>query len=447
MKIYDFADVALGVVGTAKVWVRARYTNAESILGIEQFPGPGQLNSGIDKNSQTLHFGDIEANYLIESALHVKAAGTMVANYAKMYELAVFQRLNKLLLAVGSDEVGDLRARYEIFKNRGYGGLKLLGREEIAEVEPMVVEERDPKQTISAIQSSDGHAISFQDLSRSFIENARRSDKDIHISYNTKVLEINRRNNIYHIETDKGTFRARNLNIAAGSHSLVFAHRLGCGLEFTLLPIAGSFWLSRRVLNGKVYTMNDPDIPFASPHGDPPFHNPDETRWGPTAKLIPFLQRHAPKTFFDFIEILPKTIDGWRGLLEVTAFDPKLSRFMFKNLFYDLPILGRALYLQNIQKIVPTMRYSDLRFGKGIGGLRPQMINTAKRKIVFGLYLIEGPNSIFNIAPSPGGTACLQNAKENIRHEQKFPGNEWYKFDEKKFAQELETEIYSGTAV
>lgn len=445
-KIYDFADVALGVVGAAKLWTRTWYTNARSILGIERCHGPGQLNSGKDKNSQTLHFGDIEANYLIESALHVKAAGTMVANYASRHNVDVFQRLNKMLLAVGHDEIAELRNRFEIFSHRGYPGIKLLGREAIAELEQKVVEGRNSNQPIAAIQSSDGHAISFEDLSRSFIRNAQRSSKDIYISYNTTVLGIQRVDGIYYIETNRGTFKARNLNVAAGAHSLLFAHRLGYGKEFTLFPIAGSFWLSDRVLNGKVYTMNDPDIPFAAPHGDPPFHNPNETRWGPTAKLIPFLIRHSPGTFFDFVRILPRTLDGWKGLLDVTLFNPRLSVFMAKNILYDAPILGKALYLQQIQKIVPTMRYSDLRFGKGIGGLRPQMFNTAERKIIFGLHLIVGHNSIFNIAPSPGGTACIQNAKENIMREQKFLGNEWYKFDEKKFADELETDTYSGAA-
>ena len=255
---------------------------------------------------------------------------------------------------------------------------------------------------------------------------------------------IERIDGIYHIYTNNGTFKARVINVATGAHSLMFAHSLGYGTEFTLLPIAGSFYLSKRILNGKVYTMQDPDIPFAAPHGDPPFHNPEETRFGPTAKLIPFLERHSPRSFFDFIRILPRTISGWTGLLSVTLLNRRLSVFMFKNLFYDLPIIGKWLYLQQIKKIIPSMRCRDLRFGKGIGGLRPQMIDVEKKKIIFGLHLIKGSNAIFNIAPSPGGSACLQNAKENLKVEAGFlPG---YHFDEKRFEEELEAEIYSGAA-
>lgn len=441
-KIIDVADIGGGVVTAAKFWARARYTNVQSMALFEKYSGPGQLNSGIDKNSQTLHFGDIEANYLHLAALHVKEAGTMVANYARIFGIEVFQRLHKMLLAVGSEEISKLHERYEEFKADGYSGIQWLEKDEIAKREPKVVEGRNPNEQIAAIYSSDGHAISFQELSESFIENAKKSGKDLSIHYNTTVKKIWRVNGIYHIETNKGTFRARVINVAAGSHSLVFAHSLGCGKEFTLLPIAGSFYLSDRVVNGKVYTMNDPDIPFAAPHADLPFHDPNETRFGPTAKLIPFLERHSLITFFDFIRILPRTLSGWRGLLSVTLFNRRLSSFMFKNLFYDLPILGKWLYLQQIKKIIPSMKYCDLRFGKGIGGLRPQMVNVETGKIIFGLHLIKGPNAIFNIAPSPGGSACLQNAKENLRVEAEFLPE--YCFDEKRFAEELETDFYSG---
>lgn len=444
-KIYDVADIGEGVVGAAKTWARPRYTNVRSVLGIEKYPGPGQLNSGKDKNSQTLHFGDIEANYPLSDALHVKKAGTMVANYAAMYGLAVYQRLNKLLLAVGHNEVAKLTKRYVEFKNSGYSGIELLLRQQIAELEPKVVVGRDKNQLIAAIKSSDGHAISFEDLSRSFVDNALNSGKDVHISYDTEVLSIQRRSNIYYIETNKGTFRARFINVATGAHSLLLAHSLGYGREFTLLPLAGSFWLSQRVLNGKVYTMQDPDIPFAAPHGDPPFHNPNQTRFGPTAKLIPFLERHNPRTLFDFIRILPRTLDDWEGLLEVTWFNKRLRNYMLKNLLYDAPLLGKSLYLQQIQKIIPTMKSEDLTFGKGIGGLRPQMIDVRKRKIVFGLHLIKGDHCIFNIAPSPGGTACLQNAKENLKAERETFGPS-YEFDENRFSYELEKNTYTGAA-
>ncbi len=449
-KIYDVGIIGGGVVGTAIPYVLSNYTNVGSIFLLEKYSGVGQLNSGVDKNSQTLHFGDIETNYRLDKALQVKKAGTMVANYACIHGLdVIFQRLNKMVLAVGP-EVPELLQRFTEFKPR-YSGLELLDRNAIAKLEPKIVEGRDSDEEIMAIDSPDGHAISFQELSRSFMENTAKSCKGFDISLGTSVKRISRAklSYAYLVETNKGSFMAKTIIVAAGSHSLVLAHRMNLFNEYTLLPIAGSFYISGRVLNGKVYTMQDPDIPFAAPHGDPPFHHPDQTRWGPTAKLIPFLERHSPSTFFDFLEVLPDTPDRWLGLLEMTLFNRKLSAYMAKNLLYDLPVIGKELYLQKVKKIVPTMKYRNLQFGKGIGGLRPQMINTEERRIIYGLKLLVDNGIIFNIAPSPGGSACLQNAKENVirlvAHLNTLnPGR--YSFDEDKFKKELEAEIYSGAA-
>src|SRR3989344_4595021 len=43
--------------------------------------------------------------------------------------------------------------------------------------------------------------------------------------------------------------------VAASGHSLLFAHELGYGKQFILLPVAGSFFRAPKALQGKVYTM------------------------------------------------------------------------------------------------------------------------------------------------------------------------------------------------
>ncbi len=47
----------------------------------------------------------------------------------------------------------------------------------------------------------------------------------------------------------------------------------------SILSVAGSFYYAHgHWLNGKVYTMQNPKLPFAATHGDPDVHNPMETR-------------------------------------------------------------------------------------------------------------------------------------------------------------------------
>ena len=70
--------------------------------------------------------------------------------------------------------------------------------------------------------------------------------------------------------------------------------------EFVVLSMAGSFYTAPKVLNGKVYTIQVPKLPFAAIHGDPEVHNAEITRFGPTAKPIFQLERHNWSTFSEY---------------------------------------------------------------------------------------------------------------------------------------------------
>ena len=44
---------------------------------------------------------------------------------------------------------------------------------------------------------------------------------------------------------------------------------MGYGLDYSCLPVAGSFYMSdKRLLKGKVYMVQNPKLPFAALHGD-----------------------------------------------------------------------------------------------------------------------------------------------------------------------------------
>ena len=72
----------------------------------------------------------------------------------------------------------------------------------------------------------------------------------------------------------------------------MIAKSLGYGKNFAVLSMAGSFYTAPKVLNGNVYTIQVPKLPFAAIHGDPEVHSDLITRFGPTAKPIFQLERH-----------------------------------------------------------------------------------------------------------------------------------------------------------
>ena len=82
-----------------------------------------------------------------------------------------------------------------------------------------------------------------------------------------------------------------------------------------------------------------------------------------------------------------------------------------RNLLYEVPGLRRRLFLEDVRKIVPDLQLDDLRFAKGYGGVRPQLIDKKERKLMLGEVSVPAiPGLLFNVTPSPGGTCCLGNA-------------------------------------
>src|SRR3989338_2817693 len=79
---YDVAIIGGGITGTALLYVLARYTNISRIVLIEKRTGFAEALSHPKRNSQTLHFGDIETNYTRGVAQSVKEAAEMIVRYA-----------------------------------------------------------------------------------------------------------------------------------------------------------------------------------------------------------------------------------------------------------------------------------------------------------------------------------------------------------------------------
>ena len=432
---YDVAILGGGVVGTAILYVLSKYTTLESIALLEKYPKLGQVNSNSRSNSQTLHFGDIETNYTLEKAKVVKEAAEMVVKYLeglKGKKSKIFQKGHKMVLGVGKEEVNILEKRFEEFKKL-FPNLKKLGVKEIAKVEPEVVKGRNPKEPILALYSKDSYTVDFGGLAESFVENSlKETKKNIDVFLDTKVKSIKKDGEVYEIRTNDQTISAKVVIVALGSHSLLFAKSLDYGKEYLILPVVGNFYSScRKILNGKVYTVQQEKLPFAAVHGDPVLGNPNETRFGPTAKVLPILERRDITTFTEFIKSAGIDFQAVTSLFKIIS-DKVILKFIIKNLIYDVPLIGKKLFLEAVRKIVPTIKDNDCGFGKGLGGIRPQLVHKKEKRLLLGEAEIIGENIIFNVTPSPGATSCLKAAEKTTKKIMGF-FDRAFKFDEKRF--------------
>jgi len=419
-KPFDLLIVGGGISGSALLYLAARYSGIRHIGLLEKYAAPARVNSLHSNNSQTLHCGDIETNYSLEKALKVQRAARMVERYATAQpdiDHLIF-KYPKMVLGVGGSEVQRLRERFQVLSPH-YPRLQLLETKDIARIEPAVAYRNGHLRTeeLVALGSEDEYtAVNFEALARSFVRQAQRIEgPEVQVQYNQRAQRIKRQGELFIVETADACFQARSVVVCAGGHSLQLAHAMGEGLHYSVLPVAGSYYFTPQVLRGKVYTVQNDKLPFAAIHGDPDVMVPGKTRWGPTALVLPVLERYNWETVKDFMRVFRfdrKVADVLLDLLRV----PDIRNYMLKNFLFEVPVLRRGLFLKDARKIVPDMRYGDLKFAHHVGGVRPQLIDKEKRQLLMGEAKIDtGQGIIFNMTPSPGATCCLENAEVDLR--------------------------------
>jgi malate dehydrogenase (quinone) len=439
---YEVVIVGGGISGAALAYELARYTDIKSICVLEKYEGVGILNTSGRSNSQTIHFGDIETNYTLEKAAVTKQTGKMVEKYCLQYGLEndVMHSHQKMALGVGDKEVEYMLNRYEEFKNL-FPNLQVWDKEKLKEIEPRLVfgdggKER-PETIVGVGSVGEWTTVDFEKMAKSLLENAQKQEgTTVDVFLNSKVEEITKNENTFTLKTPNKTVQADFVVANAGAHSLYLAHQMGYGHEFSCLPVAGSFYLTNdTMLNGKVYMVQNPKLPFAALHGDPDILENGLTRFGPTALVMPKLERYrAPMLDIDFWKTL--RLDGTiiKILFDLMS-DSDVRNYILRNFLFEIPYFNKLLFVKDAKKIIPALKADEIRYADGFGGVRPQVLNKVEGKLMLGEASINtGEGIIFNMTPSPGATSCLGNAKRDVLNVTKFLGKT---FDIEKFEEEL----------
>ncbi|HUX80819.1 MAG TPA: FAD-dependent oxidoreductase, partial [Candidatus Paceibacterota bacterium] len=347
-------------------------------------------------------------------AREVKPASMMIKHYtdalAPEDRVRIIRPVQKMVLAVGAQEVHELEKRYAALKEL-FPLLEKLDGAGIAHYEPEVMRGRDPNEPVLALYNPEGYAVNYGLLAASFAKEAKKNGGDrVEIRTGTTVTRIERDGTGYRVDTEDSSLTARMVVVDADAYSLGFAKKMGLGKEFSLIPIAGNFYFTPTLLRGKVYTVQEPRMPFAAVHGDPDLTRDHATRWGPTARFFPVLEARKFSTsgaFFRAAGLLrPAT---WVSFMAILL-EPIRVWYLLQNFVYDLPVIGRYALAPQLRKIVPGIRAHHLQRAEGYGGMRLQRVDTTKRELLLGEGKIVDKNIIFNMTPSPGASVSLHNA-------------------------------------
>lgn len=443
-KHYEVIIIGGGITGSALAYVLAEFSGIKNIALLEKYEGLATLNSKASANSQTIHCGDIETNYDLQKATEVKRKADMIVKYCQKhgYENKFLFQGQKMALGVGESEVELIKDRFEKFKEL-YPYLQLFDKEELKKIEPKLVfdgrgEERAEDIVAMGVQSGVYTTIDYGAMANSFVQNSKNVEgKTCDLYLNTEVQNIAKVGDKLYIRTaNRLSLSADFVVVNAGAHSLWLAHKMGLGQDLSTICIAGSFYLTKqKLLNGKVYMVQNPKLPFAALHGDPDLLADGCTRFGPTALTLPKLERYKGcRSVPEFFQSLNFDMDVAKVIWQNFG-DSEVRDFLIRNIGFEIPILGKKLFVKNARKIIPSIREEDIYYAKGFGGVRPQVISHSQKKLLLGEARIgENPGIIFNMTPSPGATSCLGNALRDAKSACEYLG---VSFDDAKFDAEM----------
>ncbi|HEY4506712.1 MAG TPA: FAD-dependent oxidoreductase [Candidatus Paceibacterota bacterium] len=436
-KINDVTIIGAGVSGTALFYNLAKFSNIRNVCIIEKSNGIATINSHPLNNAQTSHDGSTETNHSLEHALELQFKARNLRRYldSKGVDPELWKKRLRMVLGVGEKEVNQLEERFTNFSTH-YPDIRLAHSRDLAKIEPMIIKGRDPRQPVCAIVSDQGYIVNYQRYAQELFSDAMQLQPNFDHAFNTPLEEIGIMDDHFVIRTPEANFYSKIVVFEAGPYSLFFARKLGYGLKYGILPVPGSFYSAGHLLNNKVYRVQIENMPFAAIHGDPDILDMEDTRFGPTTKFLPLMERHRYGTFMHFMELpLLSSIEGLVSLFSIMNKN-KLWGYAAKNLVFDMPIIGPAAFLREVRPIIPTIRYRDLKLRRGAGGIRPQIVNLETKKLEFGDSTIVGRNIIFNTTPSPGASVSMANGHRDAQKVVEFLGP-GYTFNEERFQKEL----------
>jgi len=424
-KHYEVLIIGGGISGCALFYELAKYTSVKSIGLLEKYEALSTLNSKATSNSQTIHIGDIETNYTLEKAKITKRTAKMVEKFCLQYNLQdkIMFKHQKMALGVGEKEVYFIENRYHEFKAL-FPYLQLWDIEALKEREPKVVYSDKaqtmirPEPIIAMGTDSQYTTVDYGAMSKALAKEAKNtSDIPTDIFYNTQAIEIIEHDEKpFEVYTKDGqSYTADFVVVNAGAHSLFLAHKMGYGKHMGCLPMAGSFYMTQEhFLNGKVYMVQNNKLPFAALHGDPDILADGKTRFGPTALMLPKLERYKSGTYLNFFKTLNFDFHIIKIFWDLLK-DSDIRNYVFRNFLFEVPFINKPLFVKDAQKIVPSLSVDDITYAKGFGGIRPQVLDKEKEKLMLGEASINtGKGILFNMTPSPGATSCLGNAERDM---------------------------------
>ena len=227
--MYDVIIIGAGVSGSAVARELSRYRIKVCVLEKEEDVccGTSKANSGI------VHAGYDAAEGSLMAKLNVRG-NEMMDTLARDLDIP-FKRTGSLVICLHEEDQSQLQTLYERGGRNGVPGLRILGREELKDMEPNISDE-----ACAALYAPTAGIICPFELNIAMAENAAMNG--VEFRFNTEVQDLKSTEKGWKIYTSQGVCETRYVVNAAGVYADVF-HNMVSKNKIHITPRRGDYCL------------------------------------------------------------------------------------------------------------------------------------------------------------------------------------------------------------
>jgi len=311
-----------------------------------------------------------------------------LSTFCEKFDIPI-RRCGKVIVANSAEEIDRLERLHDRGVDNAVPGLRLVSRRELRDIEPNVEGAKALYAPNSAIIDFERVAVTYAAI----FENAGGS-----IYLDTAFISSTSVDGNSHIVTSKDEFNAKLVINCAGLHSDIVARAMGGSPDLQIIPFRGEYFLlredRRNLVNGLVYPVPDPTLPFLDVHLTPRVTG--EVEAGPNAILATKREGYHRSDFSlrEFASTLAYPGFWLLAARNLRAGVAEINRSLRKNVF-----------VKSLQRLVPEIERDDLL--PGGSGVRAQAVDR-RGNLIDDFHIEEAPGAIHVLnAPSPAATSSF----------------------------------------
>lgn len=324
----------------------------------------------------------------------------LVKNYCAEYDIP-YDECGKVVVALNQEELPRLEAIYRKAQANGVPDIKLIGPEELKEIEPNC-------HGIRALHSPRTAIVSYGQIAQKIAEEIQR--KGAQICLNSPVHKLIESSDQVHVELQSGEVFSQAFDYVvacAGLQSDRLAMHSGDQKTPKIVPFFGQYYVIDEAykshVKGLIYPVPDPRFPFLGVHFTKRIDG--QMTIGPNAFISMGRENYTGDKF------------NVRDIIDYLGY-PGFWKFASRNIPATLrelkTVVSESFFVQEAARYVPSL--ANVSVSPAVRGIRAQAMESNGSLVDDFVIRQSGRVTHIRNAPSPGATSSLAIGEHIVRH-------------------------------